>query len=143
VSYKGAHSPGYICVYIYIYIYIYIVAQQPKWGLGHLIVYVSRSHTRSQTHTHTRSQTHTHTHTHTHTLARSLARKHTHLVGSSERVVSSGHNKHKGRTSMPSARFEPTIPAIKRMQTYALDCTATGVGRGLYYRSQLEPGGHV
>jgi hypothetical protein len=29
---------------------------------------------------------------------------------------------------MPSARFEPAIPATKRQQTYALDHTATGIG---------------
>ena len=29
---------------------------------------------------------------------------------------------------MPSAWFEPAIPAIKRPQTYALDRTATGIG---------------
>jgi hypothetical protein len=29
---------------------------------------------------------------------------------------------------MPSARFEPAIPAIERPQTYALDHTATGMG---------------
>jgi hypothetical protein len=28
---------------------------------------------------------------------------------------------------MPSAGFEPTIPAIKRLHTYALDCTVTGI----------------
>jgi hypothetical protein len=29
---------------------------------------------------------------------------------------------------MPSAGFEPAIPSIKRMQTYALDRTAIGIG---------------
>jgi hypothetical protein len=29
---------------------------------------------------------------------------------------------------MPSAEFEPAIPAIKGLQTYALNCTATGIG---------------
>jgi hypothetical protein len=38
------------------------------------------------------------------------------------------HNKHKRRTYMPSAGFEPAIPAIKRPQTYASDRTATGIG---------------
>jgi hypothetical protein len=35
------------------------------------------------------------------------------------------HNKHKRRTSMPSAGFETAIPAIK---TYALGCEVTGIG---------------
>jgi hypothetical protein len=38
------------------------------------------------------------------------------------------HNKRNRPTSMPSAEFEPAIPAIKRLQTYALDRTATGIG---------------
>jgi hypothetical protein len=29
---------------------------------------------------------------------------------------------------MPRAAFEPTIPAIKRPQTYAFDSAATGIG---------------
>jgi hypothetical protein len=29
---------------------------------------------------------------------------------------------------MPSAGFEPAIPAIKRPQTYALDRAANGIG---------------
>jgi hypothetical protein len=39
------------------------------------------------------------------------------------------HNKHKRRTtSMPSVGFEPRIPVVERLQTYALDRTATGIG---------------
>jgi len=30
---------------------------------------------------------------------------------------------------MPSAGFEPAIPKISRLQTYALDSTATGIGK--------------
>ena len=30
---------------------------------------------------------------------------------------------------MPSARFEPAIPAVKRPKTFALDRTATGIGK--------------
>jgi len=37
------------------------------------------------------------------------------------------HNTHKTRTSMPSAGFEPAIPAIKQLQTHALDRTAAGI----------------
>jgi hypothetical protein len=29
---------------------------------------------------------------------------------------------------MPSGGFEPAIPATKRLQTYALDRAATGIG---------------
>jgi hypothetical protein len=36
--------------------------------------------------------------------------------------------KHKGQTSMPSAGFEPTIPATKCPQTYTLNRAATEVG---------------
>jgi hypothetical protein len=38
------------------------------------------------------------------------------------------HNTHKRQTSMPSAGFEPTIPASERPQTHALDRAATGIG---------------
>jgi hypothetical protein len=34
---------------------------------------------------------------------------------------------------MPSAEFEPAIPATKRPQTYALDRAATGIGENPIY----------
>jgi hypothetical protein len=34
---------------------------------------------------------------------------------------------------MPLAGFEPVIPAIERLQTYALDRTATGLGIALLH----------
>ena len=38
---------------------------------------------------------------------------------------------------MPSVRFEPTISAGERPQTYALDLAATGTGaRTKYYRTK-------
>jgi hypothetical protein len=37
------------------------------------------------------------------------------------------HNKHKRRTTKPSAGFEAAIPVIKRIQNYALDRTVTGI----------------
>jgi hypothetical protein len=39
------------------------------------------------------------------------------------------HNKHMRYTPMPSAGFEPDIPAIMRSQTYALDSMATEIGK--------------
>jgi hypothetical protein len=45
------------------------------------------------------------------------------------------HKKHKRRTSMPSAGFEPDNPEIQRLQTYALDSTATGIGAGCCHPS--------
>jgi len=38
------------------------------------------------------------------------------------------HNIHKKQTSIPSAGFEPTIPASQRPQAHALDRAATGIG---------------
>ena len=38
------------------------------------------------------------------------------------------HNTHNGQTSMPPARFGPTIPANERPQSLALDSAATGIG---------------
>jgi len=49
------------------------------------------------------------------------------------------HNKHEGRTSMPSAGFEPAIPAVKRPQTYTLCRTATGIGRLSLFTAQSIP----
>ena len=37
-------------------------------------------------------------------------------------------NTHKTQTSMPSAGFEPTVPASERPQTHALDRATTGIG---------------
>jgi hypothetical protein len=44
---------------------------------------------------------------------------------------------------MPPAEFEPTIPAGKRLQTHALDRSATGIGMlgHLVYQYFAEAGG--
>jgi len=44
-----------------------------------------------------------------------------------EAAICTTHNKYKRRTSMPSAGFEPAIPAIKRQQIPAFDGTAVGI----------------
>jgi hypothetical protein len=44
-------------------------------------------------------------------------------------ATSTTRNKHKRQISTPSAGFEPTIPIIKQLQTYALDSTTSGVSR--------------
>jgi hypothetical protein len=66
----------------------------------------------------------THTHTHTHPI-RLLA---TSIQNVSEAATYTTHNQHNKRTSMPSAGFEPAIPKIKRLNTYALDRTAIWIG---------------
>jgi len=43
-------------------------------------------------------------------------------------VVQTTHNTHKGQTSMPTARFEPAVPARERVRTQALHRAATGIG---------------
>jgi len=60
--------------------------------------------------------TDTHTHTHTHTQKDSSEQV---ISLSQMQVLYISHNTHKGQTSMPSVEFEPTIPAIKHLQTYA------------------------
>jgi hypothetical protein len=83
-------------------------AQQPKSALGRLIIEVSRSHIIRRA----RARTHTHTHTHgTTPLNQRSARR----------------RGRKGRIFMPCAGFVPTIPAIKRPQTYTLDRTVAGM----------------
>jgi hypothetical protein len=38
------------------------------------------------------------------------------------------HNTHNRQTSMPTARFEPTIPQSEQPKIYSLDRAATGIG---------------
>jgi hypothetical protein len=89
--------------------------QQPKSDIGHLVVEVSSSHL----------DTHTHTHTHTHMLG--LLRTSDYVV--TEVCIYTTHNKHDRLVPMPSVGFEPTIPANKWLQTYALRDTTTGIGK--------------
>ena len=70
--------------------------------------------------------THTHTHTHTNSLSLSLNEL------SARRRGEYLSNKHKRQIPMPSARFEHAIPTIKRLQSYALDRTANGIGKNKY-----------
>ena len=90
------------------------VAQEPKSGPGRPVLEVSRSDI--ITHTHTPHTTHHTPHT-THTVA---------LLRTSDQSISqtatcTTHNEHKRLTSMPSAEFEPTIPAIERLHIYGSD----------------------
>jgi len=45
-----------------------------------------------------------------------------------ETAIYKTHNIHMGQISMPSARFEPAIPAIEQQQNYASDRADTGIG---------------
>ena len=54
------------------------------------------------------------------------------------------HNTHNRQTSMTPVRFEPTISACERPQTYALDRAATGTGKtpiDIYSCSQRQANG--
>ena len=88
------------------------VKQQRNSGLGHLIVEVSRWHIIR------------HIHTHTHTPSRTPPNEWSVVA---EAAPNSTHNKHKRRICIIAAGFEPANPTIERAQTYALDCTATGI----------------
>ena len=48
------------------------------------------------------------------------------------------HNTHNRQISMPPVRFEPTISAGERPQTYALDRAATGTGLILLYQNKKK-----
>ena len=50
-----------------------------------------------------------------------------------EAITYAIQNKHKICTSMPSAESELTIPAIEWLQTYTLDCMATGIRNKFTY----------
>jgi hypothetical protein len=87
---------------------IFSAALPLKLGPGRLIVEVSRSHTVAHTHS-------------------------VRLLWTSDPLVTvaatyTTHNKHKRRTPMPSAGFEPAIPEIEPLQTYALVRTDSGTG---------------
>jgi len=64
-------------------------------------------------------------HTHTHTVG---------LLWTSYRLVAEAatYMTHTRRKFMSPAGFEPAVPTIKRLQIYALVCTAIGIGRFKY-----------
>ena len=104
---KQRHRPLQVRMFIILYIFFWGGgARQPPVGQGLLINKVSRSHTTTH---HTRWET-------------------------SGRVISSSQRplpdniQHSRQTSMPPVRFEPTISAGERLQTYAWDRAATGTG---------------
>ena len=83
------------------------MAQQPLVGQGHLIIEASRSNLDTP-----------------HSLG---------LLATSDQPLEKPLylaiiNTHKTQTSMPSAGFEPAIPASERPLTHVLDCAATGTG---------------
>jgi hypothetical protein len=47
------------------------------------------------------------------------------------------HNIYKRQTSVPSAGFEPTVPASEHLKTHALDHMATGIGLPKYIVQML------
>jgi hypothetical protein len=49
-----------------------------------------------------------------------------HLIAEAPAFAS--HSEHNKRTALLSAGFEPTIPAMKGLNSYALDREATGIG---------------
>jgi hypothetical protein len=117
-------------------------AQLPKLGPAGLTVEVSKYISLSLTHslTHSHSHTHTHsltdTHWHTHTRAHPRTHARTHTAGRTPLSEWSDrrrgrylqkYKKHKRRPSTPSAWHEPSIPANKRPQTYALECMASEI----------------
>jgi len=73
--------------------------------VGRLIIKVSTSHTIRHARTHSVELLYT--------CDQLIAKAATHTT----------HNKRNGRTSMPSAGFEPAIPVSKRLQTHALEPT--------------------
>ena len=93
-----------------------------KLGLFRLTVEVSSSLSLSHTHTHTHTHTLTHSHTHSVGLLRMIYQL---VLGV---VAYTTLNKHKRRISLPSTEFKPSIPRIKRLQTFELDSAATGIG---------------
>jgi len=82
--------------------------QHPNFCLGRLIVEISRSHTVRH--------------------AYPLRLLWTSDQSVAEAATCRAHNEHKRQTSMSSLGLKPALSAIERLQTYALDHTATGTG---------------
>jgi hypothetical protein len=65
------------------------------------------------------------------------------LVISSSQGPLPAQHKQTRRISLTSARFEPAIPAISRLQNYALDGMATGIGspmpRPMQFMESIKP----
>jgi len=65
-------------------------------------------------------------------ISRSHTDTHTHpvepLFTSDQPAAYTTHNEHIRRTCMPSAGFDPAIPAVERLQICVLDHTATEIG---------------
>jgi len=77
-------------------------------GKGRLVIEVSISHTGTP---------HAHTHTYNPLYKRSARRRGRYLNNTPQKQETNIHK--------PSSEFEPTVPATKRPQTYALDRTAS------------------
>jgi len=87
---------------------VFLGSNSPIRALDHPIVEVPRSHT-------TR---------HRHPVE--LLSTNDDLVA--EAAIYTTHNKHKRRTSITLAVFEPAIPTVRRLDTYALGATTTEIG---------------
>ena len=72
--------------------------------------------------------THTHTHSPTHTDKERVGLLWTNDQLVAEAATYTTHTTHNRRTSISSAGFERAIPAVRRLQTYAIDHTATRTG---------------
>jgi hypothetical protein len=89
-------------------IVIFSVLQKPNSGTGRLVFEASRSHTVKRT-------------------------SPVGLLWTSGQLVANAaayttYKKFTRRTSIPSAGFETTIQAVKRLQTYALNHMVSGIG---------------
>jgi len=100
---------------VLVFFFFFFVATA-QFGQGHHIVEVSGSHTMK----------HTHTHTHTNTPVHRAGLPCTNDQLDAEYSTYITHNKHE--TPIPSAIFEPALPAFERPQTFVLICTVAGIG---------------
>ena len=67
-------------------------------------------------------------------ISHTIRHTHTHPVGllwtnDQSDAEADTYTKHDRLTFVGSVKFEPAIPAIKRLQTYTLDGTATEIGQ--------------
>jgi len=113
---------------------LFLWHNNPLSGLVRLILEVSKP---LSPHTHTHSHTYTHTHTHIHTHTHTYTEFHrTSDDPVAEAATHTTQNKHKRRIAIPSAGYTIWISAIKWLQIYTLDRTATWIED--VYRNKYE-----
>ena len=107
----------------------FFVAQQPKLGIGRLVVEVSRLQADTRTHARTQARARAH----------ARARAVTLLWTTDQLVAEAASPTTNTKDEHPCLQRDsnPTLPAIERLQTYAIERTVTWIGYVPLYKFTL------